>query len=59
MGSDIHEIQIMQTRGHWEVYINNKFFCTAANYPEAVDEITAYNCNKKEKKLWITVIIPT
>ena len=42
MGSDIHEIQIMQTKGHWEVYINNKFFCTADNYPEAVDEIAAY-----------------
>lgn len=45
MGSDIHEIQIMQTRGHWEVYINNKFFCSADNYTEAVDEITTYIYN--------------
>ena len=45
MGSDIHEIQIMQTRGQWEVYINNKFFCSADNYTEAVDEITTYICN--------------
>lgn len=45
MGSDIHEIQIMQTRGHWEVYINNKFFCSADNYTEVVDEITTYIYN--------------
>ena len=45
MGSDIHEIQIMQTRGHWEVYINSKFFCTADSYIEAVNEITTYICN--------------
>ena len=42
MGPDIQEIRIIQTRGHWEVYINNKFFCTADSYPEAVDEIVAY-----------------
>lgn len=42
MGSDIQEIRIIQTRGHWEVYINNKFFCTADSYPEAVDEIATY-----------------
>lgn len=45
MGSDIQEIQIIQTRGHWEVYINNKFFCSADSYAEAVDEITAYISN--------------
>lgn len=38
MESDIHEIQIMQTRGHWEVYVNGKFFCTADSYVEAVKE---------------------
>lgn len=45
MGYDIHEIRIMQTRCHWEVYINNKFFCSADSYPEAVDEIAAYISN--------------
>ena len=45
MGSDIHEIHIMQTRGHWEVYINNKFFCSADSYTEAVDEIADYISN--------------
>lgn len=45
MRSDIQEIQIIQTRGHWEVYINNKFFCTSDSYTEAVDEIAAYISN--------------
>lgn len=36
---DIYEIQINQIRGHWEVYIDGEFFCSADNYVEAVNEL--------------------
>lgn len=32
-------IQIKQVMGHWEVYINNKFFCSADSLTEAVNEV--------------------
>lgn len=35
----VDSVRIVQTRGHWEVYINGEFFCTADSYMEAVDEI--------------------
>lgn len=33
------DIQIKQTRGYFEVYVNGDFFCTADNYLEAVKEV--------------------
>lgn len=33
------EIKIIQIRGHWEAYINDKFFCAADTYSEAVKEV--------------------
>lgn len=39
MGADIHEIKIEQVRGHWEVYINGGFFCSADTYDEAINEV--------------------
>lgn len=35
----VDEIQITQVRGHWEVYVNGNFFCTADSYIEAVKEV--------------------
>ena len=45
MGSDVHEVQITQTRGHWEVYINREFFCSADSYTEAVNELATRMSN--------------
>ncbi len=39
MVTGAHDIQIKQVRGHWEVYINGEFFCTADSYDEAVNEV--------------------
>ena len=39
MTMDIHEIKVTQTRGHWEVYINGDFYCSADTYNEAMDEV--------------------
>ena len=39
MASGISEINISQVGGHWEVYINGEFFCSADSYSEAVGEI--------------------
>lgn len=36
-------IKIFQTRGHWEVYIDGKFFCSADTYMEAVKELQEIN----------------
>lgn len=36
--SDIHDVHIEQTRGHWEVHVNGEFFCSADSYTEAINE---------------------
>lgn len=36
---NIHNVQIKQTRGHWEVYVNGEFLCSADSYVEAVNEL--------------------
>lgn len=33
------EYEIKRERGHFEVYINGKLFCTADTHKEAMDEI--------------------
>lgn len=42
MVTDTRDIQIKQVRGHWEVFINGEFFCTADSYLEAVMEVNDY-----------------
>lgn len=39
MPVDVCDIQIKQTLGHWTVYVNGEFFCTADSYLEAVKEV--------------------
>lgn len=39
MTTTVRDVQIKQVRGHWEVYINGEFFCTADSYIEAVKEV--------------------
>lgn len=39
MTTDICEVQIKQVKGHWEVRINGRFFCSADSYTEAVKEL--------------------
>ena len=39
MTRDISEVQIKQIRGHFEVYVNGKFFCSTDSYTEAVNEL--------------------
>lgn len=34
--------RIVPTRGHYEIYINGKFYCSADNMMEAVKEIEEY-----------------
>ena len=35
----LEEVKIIQIRGHYEVYTNGKFFCSADSYIEAVNEL--------------------
>lgn len=35
-------ITIMPKHGHWEVYIDGKFYCSADTFSEAVMEYTNY-----------------
>lgn len=39
MAIGIHNVEIKQVRGHWEVYVNGEFFCSADSYIEAVNEL--------------------
>lgn len=39
MADKIKEIKIEQTHGHWNVYVNGQFFCSADSYSEAVNEL--------------------
>lgn len=34
--------KIIPTRGHFEIYINGEFYCSADNMMEAVNEIENY-----------------
>lgn len=43
------DVRIEPVRGHWEVYINDRFFCSADTYDEAVDEVEAWEEKKSEK----------
>ena len=36
------DVTIMPIRGHWEVYIDGKFYCSADSYAEAIDEYKIY-----------------
>ena len=36
------EIVIKQVKGHWEVYVNGRFYCSADTYDEALKEITEF-----------------
>ena len=38
METDISEVKIIQVRGHWEVYLDGEFYCSADSYTEAVEE---------------------
>lgn len=33
------EVKIIQVRGHYEVYTDGEFFCSADSYVEAVNEL--------------------
>ena len=35
-------VTITPNRGHWEVYINGKFYCSADSFSEAVKEYQEY-----------------
>lgn len=35
----MEQYQIIAIRGHYEVYLNGKFFCSADTFMEAVKEI--------------------
>lgn len=39
MANGVHEVEIKQVGGYWEVNINGEFFCTADSYTEAVNEL--------------------
>lgn len=38
MKNNIPEVKIIQVRGHWEVYLDGEFYCSADSYTEAVEE---------------------
>lgn len=37
--TDIYDVQIKRVRGHYEVTVNGKFFCSADTFMEAVHEL--------------------
>lgn len=39
MHPSIDEVQIKQTRGYFEVYVNGEFFCSTDSYIEVVNEL--------------------
>ena len=38
METDNPEVKITQVRGHWEIYLDGEFYCSADSYTEAVEE---------------------
>lgn len=39
MAIGVHDVEIKQVRGYWEVHINGEFFCSVDSYVEAVNEL--------------------
>lgn len=39
---EFDEIKIKQVRGHWEVYVNDRFYCSADTYDEALKEVREF-----------------
>ena len=39
MPNGTNEVKIIQTRGHWEVYVDGKFYCSTDSYTEAINEL--------------------
>ena len=39
MSCKIHNVEMEQKRGHWVVYIDGEFFCTADTELEAIREL--------------------
>lgn len=38
----INNYEIFSKDGHYEVYINNEFYCTADTFQEGLDEVETY-----------------
>ena len=38
MENIVHDVKIKQVKGHWEVYLDGEFYCSADSYTEAVNE---------------------
>ena len=38
METDAPKIKITQVSGHWEVYLDGEFYCSADSYTEVVEE---------------------
>ena len=38
METDAPKMKITQVRGHWAVYLDGEFYCSADSYTEAVEE---------------------
>ena len=41
MQGDIYSVKIKESYGHYEVYINDEFYCSADNLIEAIQEVEA------------------
>lgn len=39
MANGVHDVRITLVTDHWEVFINDVFFCSADSYAEAVNEL--------------------
>ena len=39
MPEGVNEVKIIQYRGHYVIYVNNAFYCTADSYIEAINEL--------------------
>lgn len=41
MQGDIYSVKISQVYGHYEVYVNDEFYCSADSLMEAMQEVEA------------------
>ena len=47
-------VSITPKRGHWEVYIDGKFYCSADTFSEAVMEYQTYMKERNANEIYST-----
>lgn len=44
-------VEVLQVRGHYEVWVHGEFYCSCDNLVEVVEEVNAWVCEEHEAQI--------